>query len=311
MWNCITMIWTYLIWVLQRGQLGCAHGVTVWFLWAVAGCWLTQGLAEVLGLLHKTWGPLFQHLLAEAQLSRQVGDVADGEAQRIDLGQGLSGWCHWGRQVRPEVLQGLGQIPHPQLLSLAGCLALLPRIPGSGFLCGGGDWIGGSWAGQSLCLVGKTSCCRAFKDKTVQNVLFISGSLEGGRGKAEGVHRRGGRQAAASAEVTRVQGWIIGKRIIGFVQQGLTVKQERVVLELERRAVGHLHSCSCCSRSCSRCCGCKLFPEQWVVSVLLLRQAEDSEEDQGGCSIYEVGGARLHLQQPPLVLRSSGSRADT
>lgn len=74
--------------------------------------------------------PLEQHLLAEAQLGRQVGDVADGESQSLDLCQGLSGGGHRRREVGPEVMQGLGQIPHPHLLLLAGALPLFAADPG-------------------------------------------------------------------------------------------------------------------------------------------------------------------------------------
>lgn len=208
------MIWTY----LQRGQLSCTYDVTAWFLWTVADCWLTQELVEGLRLLNKDWGSsLRQHLLAEAQLGRQAGDVADGEAQRLDLGQGLSCRRHWWWEVGPEVMQSLGQVPHPQLLPLAGCLALLPWIPGARFLWSG-SCCGGFGAGQSLCLGGKMRCCGAVENETLQSILFISSSLEGGGWETEGVHRGCGRQAAACAEIPGVRSWITGHRITRFLQ---------------------------------------------------------------------------------------------
>jgi len=73
--------------------------------------------------------PLEKRLLVEAQLGRQEGDVADGEPEGFYLGQGLSRGGHRGREVGPEVMQGLGQIPHPQLLFLAGALPLLAAHP--------------------------------------------------------------------------------------------------------------------------------------------------------------------------------------
>lgn len=73
---------------------------------------------------------LKQHLLAEAQLGRQVGDVADSEAESLDLGQSLSSGGHRGWKIGPEVMQSLGQIPHPQLLLLAGALTLFAADPG-------------------------------------------------------------------------------------------------------------------------------------------------------------------------------------
>lgn len=57
-------------------QASAAHGATVGPSLAVACCRLDT--ARGLGLL--------QGVLGEAQLGRQVGNVADGEAQGLDLG---------------------------------------------------------------------------------------------------------------------------------------------------------------------------------------------------------------------------------
>lgn len=84
-----------------------------------------RGAGRGVGLLP----PLEQHLLAEAQLGGQVGDVADGEAQSLDLGQSLARRSDRWRQVGPEVMKSFGQIPHPQLLLLAGALPLLAADP--------------------------------------------------------------------------------------------------------------------------------------------------------------------------------------
>lgn len=74
--------------------------------------------------------PACQRLLAEAQQLREVADVADGEAQRLDLGQALPGGRHGGGQVAAQGVQGLGQAPHAELLALAGALALPLAQPG-------------------------------------------------------------------------------------------------------------------------------------------------------------------------------------
>ena len=74
--------------------------------------WIAD-LAEVLRL-EKGWRwwawslHLGNPILAQLQLSRQVGDVADGEAQGLDLGQGLSGRGHGRRKVGSEMVKSFG-----------------------------------------------------------------------------------------------------------------------------------------------------------------------------------------------------------
>lgn len=210
-----------------------------------------------------------------------MGHVADGEAQGLDFGESLTGWRHRWRQVRPEVLQGFGQIPHPQLLSLTGCMALLAWVPGPG---PSGAGAGGCAGLQGLWLAGQPRCRRAAEDEVAWRSLLSSSSLEGHWREAEGVHRRSGGQAAAGAGVPRVHRWIKNHVLVRLVQQGLAIEERRAVLELQSRAVGNLH-----------CLG----------------SGRENEEEQGAGSIYEVGGARLHLRQPPLAPRSSRNQTDT
>lgn len=60
--------------------------------------------------------------------------------------------------------------------------------------------------------------------------------------------------------------------------------------------------------------------EQWETSIATVavvvgvgagKAGRDNEEDQGGCSIYLVGGVSLHLRLPPLASRSSRNKTDT
>lgn len=171
-------------------------------------------------------GPLLRGLLAEAQLGRQVGHVADGQAQRLDLGQSAAG----RRQEAPEVVQGLGQIPHAQLLSLAGRLPLPAGEPGPGPPAAG--------AGPGAGLQALRPAARARGRPAAEEDAVQRSSLEGRWREAEGVHRRRGRQAAAGADVARVHQHVLE----GRVQRGLAVEEQRVVLELEGRAVGDVHA---------------------------------------------------------------------
>jgi hypothetical protein len=65
-----------------------------------------------------------QTVVAEAQHGRQVADVADGQAQRLDLGEALAGGRHGGRQEAAQLVQGAGERAHAQFLALAGALPL-------------------------------------------------------------------------------------------------------------------------------------------------------------------------------------------
>lgn len=63
---------------------------------------------------------------------------------------------------------------------------------------------------------------------------------------------------------------------------------------------------------------CSWRAETWETSIVAVAVGVEAgeagggnEEDQGGCSIYVVGGVRLHLRLPPLASRSCRNKADT
>lgn len=68
--------------------------------------------------------PALQTVLAEAQHGREVADVADGQSQRLDLGQALASRRHRRRQEAAQFMQRAGERAHAQLLPLAGALPL-------------------------------------------------------------------------------------------------------------------------------------------------------------------------------------------
>lgn len=67
------------------------------------------------------------------------------------------------------------------------------------------------------------------------------------------------------------------------------------------------------SQSKSRALSWSWRAEPWgrSIAAVALCSGRENEEEQGDCSIYEVGGVRLHLRQPPLTSTSSRNHTDT
>lgn len=159
--------------------------------------------------------------LPKVQLSRQVGNVMDGEAQCFNLGQHLSSGSHWWRQVGPEMMQCFGQVPHPELLPFACTLALQPRELW--------PWSSGPFGHLAIFLLILITVVLQRED--LWKALLSCSIVESWWRETAGISGRCWREAAAGAVVAGV------RSREALLQEALTIDQKLwVILKLDKRA---------------------------------------------------------------------------